>query len=280
VLGESEIQGQVRAAAELAAEERLLGPTLARVYRHALGAGKRVRSETRIGAGTISVSSIAVDLARRAFEDLDGCRALLIGAGAAAEATARALLARGLPQLIVVNRTIGTARELARRFDGRGVGFEGLRAELRAADIVISSTDAPHRILRRSDLERVMARRRGRGLVIIDIAVPRDVEAATRSLPDVRLYDIDDLEQVAQTNLNGRLREAERAEDIIREALAHYRDSQRAAAAAPTVRALWARAESLRQSELAEIERRSGSLPSEARRQVDIATRRRRRGRP
>jgi glutamyl-tRNA reductase len=122
-------------------------------------------------------------------------------------------------------------------------------------------------------VEEVMARRRGRALVIIDIAVPRDVDSATKSLPDVTLYDIDDLEQVAQTNLNGRLREAERAEAIIREELAHYRDAQRAAAVAPTVRALWARAESIRQRELAELEKRSGSLPPEARRQLDAATR-------
>jgi glutamyl-tRNA reductase len=273
VLGESEIQGQVRAAAELAAQERLLGPTLARLYRHALCAGKRVRTETRVGAGTISVSSIAVDLARQAFDSLDDRRAVLIGAGAAAETTARALLAGGLPQLVVVNRTAGTARALATRFDGRGVSFDGLRAELHAADIVISSTNAPHRILRCSDLEEVMAGRPGRGLVIIDIAVPRDVDAATKSLPDVTLYDIDDLEQVAQTNLNGRLREAERAEAIIREELAHYRDARRAAAVAPTVRALWARAELIRQSELAQIEKRSGPLPPEARRQLDEATR-------
>jgi glutamyl-tRNA reductase len=273
VLGESEIQRQVRAAAEIAAQERLLGPTLARVYRHALCAGKRVRTETRIGAGLISVSSIAVELARQAFDSLDGRRAVLIGAGAAAEATARALLADGLPQLVVVNRTVGTARALATRFDGHGVSFDRLRAELHVADIVISSTNAPHRILGCSDVEEVMACRRGRGLVIIDIAVPRDVDAAVRSLVDVTLYDIDDLEQVAQTNLNGRLREAERAEGIIREELAHYRDSLLAAAAAPTVAALWARAESIRQSELAEIEKRSGALSPQARRQLDVATR-------
>jgi glutamyl-tRNA reductase len=273
VVGESEIQGQVRAAAELAAEERLLGPLLAGIYRHALATGKRIRRETRIGAGTISVSSVAVELARQALGDLDGSRAVLIGAGQTAEATARALLAGGLPQLVVANRTVSTARALAAHFDGRGVGFDSLHAELRAADIVISSTDAPHRILRRADIERVMASRRGRRLVIIDIAVPRDVEAATESLPDVTLYDIDDLEQVAEANLNGRHREAERAGGIIREELSHFRKWHRAAATAPAVRALWARAEAIRQSELAEIEQRSGSLSPEARRQLDAVTR-------
>jgi glutamyl-tRNA reductase len=273
VVGESEIQGQVRAAAELAAEERLLGPLLAGVYRHALAAGKRVRRETGVGAGTISVASVAVDLARQALGDLDGRRAVLIGAGKTGEATARALLAGGLPHLVVANRTVGTARVLAAHFHGRGVGVDSLRAELRAADIVISSTDAPHRILRRVDIERVMASRRGRRLVIIDIAVPRDVEAATESLPDVTLYDIDDLEQVAEANLGGRRREAQRAGDIIREELSHFRKCHRAAATAPAVRALWAWAESIRQSELAAIEQRSSSLTPEARRQLDAVTR-------
>jgi glutamyl-tRNA reductase len=273
VVGESEIQGQVRAAAELAAEERLLGPLLAGVYRHALAAGKRVRRETRIGAGTISVSSVAVDLARQALGDLHASRAVLIGAGQTAEATARALLAGGLPQLVVANRTVSTARALASHFDGRGVGLESLHAELRAADIVISSTDAPHRVLRRADIERVMASRLGRRLVIIDIAVPRDVEAATESLRDVTLYDIDDLEQVAEANLNGRHREAERAGGIIREELSHFRKWRRAAATAPAVRELWAWAEEIRQSELAEIEQRSSSLTPEAHRQLDAVTR-------
>jgi glutamyl-tRNA reductase len=273
VVGESEIQGQVRAAAELAAEERLLGPLLAGVFRHALDVGKRVRRETRVGAGTISVSSVAVDLARQAFDALDGRRAVLIGAGRTAEATARALLAGGVPQLVVANRTVSTARALAAHFDGRSVGFDSLRAELQAADIVISSADAPHRILRRADLEGVMASRRGRRLVIIDIAVPRDVEAATESLPDVTLYDIDDLEEVAEANRGGRRREAERADGIIREELSLFHDRRRAATTAPAVRALWAWAESIRQSELAEIERRAGSLTPEARRQFDAVTR-------
>ena len=273
VVGESEIQGQVRAAAELAAEEQLLGPLLGGVFRHALAAGKRVRRETRVGAGAISVSSVAVDLARQAFETLDGRRAVLIGAGKAAEATARALLAGGLTQLVVANRTVSTARALAAHFDGRGVGFDSLRAELQGADIVISSTDAPHRILRRADLKGVMASRPCRRIVIIDIAVPRDVEAATKSLPDVTLYDIDDLEQVAEANLNGRHREALRADGILREELSYFRDRRRAAATAPTVGALWAWAESIRQGELAEIAERSTSLTPDARRELDVATR-------
>ena len=271
VLGESEIQGQVRAAAERAAEERLLGPLLGGVYRQALAAGKRVRRETRVGAGTISVSSVAVDLARQRFEELEACRAVLIGAGRAAESTARALMASGLRQLVVANRTAGAARVLAAHFGGRGVGFDSLPDELCAADIVISSTNAPHRILRRGDIEAVMASREERRLVVIDIAVPRDVETTAKSLPGVTLYDIDDLEQAAEENLNGRRREAERAELIILDELSHFREWHRGAATAPGVRALWARAEAIRQSELAELD--SDSLSPEARVQLDAVTR-------
>jgi glutamyl-tRNA reductase len=270
VVGESEIQGQVRAAADRAAEEGLLGPLLAGVYRQALAAGKRVRRETRVGAGATSVSSVAVDLARQRFGDLDGCRAVLIGAGRTAEGTARALLASGLRQLVVANRTPSAARALAAHFAGRGVGFDSLREELRAADIVISSTDAPHRILRRGDIEAVMASREGRRIVVIDIAVPRDVEASVKAVPGVTLYDIDDLEQAAEANLNGRRCEAERAERLILDELSHFREWQRERATAPDVRALWALAEAIRQREL---ERQSGGLSTEARRQLDVVTR-------
>jgi glutamyl-tRNA reductase len=270
VIGESEIQGQVRAAADRAAEEGLLGPLLAGVYRQALAAGKRVRRETRVGAGTTSVSSVAVDLARQRFGDLDDCRAVLIGAGRTAEGTARALLASGLRQLVVANRTPSAARALAAHFAGRGVGFDCLRQELCAADIVISSTDAPHRILRRGAIEAVMASREGRRLVVIDIAVPRDVDASVKAVPGVTLYDIDDLQQAAEANLNGRRCEAERAEPIIVDELSHFREWQRARATAPDVRALWARAEAIRRREL---DRQSGGLSTEARRQLDAVTR-------
>ena len=151
------------------------------------------------------------------------------------------------------------------------MGFDDLSAELLAADIVISSTNAPHRILRRGDVEAVMASREGRPLVVIDIAVPRDVEATAKSLPGVTLYDIDDLDQAAEENLNGRRREAERAELIILDELSHFREWHRGVATAPGVRALWARAEAIRQNELAEID--SDSLSPEARVQLDAVTR-------
>ena len=172
VVGESEIQGQVRQAWELAVEEGASGPVLNRLFRQALEVGKQVRAQTRIGTGSASVSAVAVELAEEVLDDLPGRQVLLIGAGRMAETTARALVDHGVREVVVANRTVGTARELAGRVGGRGVGFDRLAQELRGADIVISSTDAPHAILRRHELEPVMAGRGARPMVIVDISVP------------------------------------------------------------------------------------------------------------
>ncbi len=159
VVGESEIQGQVRQAWELAVEEGASGPVLNRLFRQALEVGKQVRTQTRIGTGSASVSAVAVELAEEVLDDLPGRQVLLIGAGRMAETTARTLVDHGVREVVVANRTVGTARELAGRVGWRGVGFDRLAQELRGADIVISSTDAPHPILRRHELEPVMAGR-------------------------------------------------------------------------------------------------------------------------
>ena len=272
VLGESEIQGQVRAALELASEEGTLGPILARMFRQALAAGRRVRRETRLSAGAVSVASVAVELAAGS-RDLRGRRALLIGAGDVAEGTAQALLGRGLSEVVVANRTVTTARAVAGRFGGRGVEFDRLQSELGAADVVISSTDAPHRILRREQVGEAMASRPGRPLVLIDIAVPRDIDEVTGELPDVTLYDIDDLERVVEDNLNGRRREAERAEHLVRSEVVRFQRWRRGHHAEPAVRALWARAEEVRQTELSRATARWDSLSPADRERLDALTR-------
>ena len=167
VVGESEIQGQVLSAWDLATEEGATGTILNRLFRQALEVGKSVRSRTRIGTGSSSVPAVALDLAEDVFDDLPDRQVLVIGAGRMAEATTLSLMQHGVSEIVVANRTVGTARELAERFGGRGVGFDGLGEELRAADIVISSTDAPHPILRRGELEPVMSARPGRPMVIV-----------------------------------------------------------------------------------------------------------------
>jgi glutamyl-tRNA reductase len=215
VLGESEVQGQVRAARELARAAGTLGPLLDLTFAHALRAGRRVRAQTLVGAGAVSVSSVAVDLARVAIGDLRDRRALLVGAGRAAEAAARALLGQGLSEVVVANRTPATAIRLAARFGGRAAGLDALADDMAAVDVVISSTDAAQTIVDANSLARALERRRQRPLVLIDIAVPRDVDPRVGELPGVRLYDIDDLRRVADANLDGRRREAVRAEAIV-----------------------------------------------------------------
>lgn len=273
VIGESEIQGQVRAAYERAKEEDTVGPVLDSLFRKALETGKRVRRETAIGAGAVSVASVAVELAREAVSHLEERRALLIGAGEVAEATAGALVESGVRELVVANRTVSTARRLAGRIGGQGVGFDRLAEELAAADIVISSTDAPHPLLGHNDVEKAMQARPGRPMVLIDIAVPRDLEADIAAVPGVRLYDIDDLERVVTLNLNGRMREAELAEVIVQAEAHRFTEWRRGLAVAPTIGSLRERAELIRVGELAKVAGQWDSLSEGDRDRVEQLTR-------
>src|SRR5262249_52328160 len=272
VIGESEIQGQVRAAFELAQEEDAVGPVLDRRFRHALGVGKRVRRETTIGKGAVWVSSVAVELAREAVADLPRRRALLIGAGGVAESTAQALVDQGVRELVVVNRTASTARALAARMGGTGVGFDQLDQELAATDIVISSTDAPHTIVRRDHIEAVMARRAGRPMILIDIAVPRDLDADIAEVAGVSLHDIDDLERVVEANMNGRLREAERAEIVVAAETRRFAEWRRGLAVVPTIGSLREMAEEIRAGEVAKASGQWDTLSDADRERVDLLT--------
>jgi glutamyl-tRNA reductase len=218
VIGESEIQGQVRAAIGLAEAHGMTGPVMRELFRRALITGKRVRRETAVGSGAASISSVAVRMARAAMRNLSGRRALLIGAGHVAESTARALLGLEVAELTVANRSLVAAEELAGHFGGRAVALDALTDELSRADIAICSTDSAVPILDMASVSRAVARGRHR-LVMIDIAVPRDVEPAVRALPGVTLRDIDDLERVVRANLNGRLLEAQRAQGIVEQEL-------------------------------------------------------------
>ncbi len=254
VVGESEIQGQVRGAWDLGMEEGTTGPLLNQLFRQALEVGKSIRSNTRIGSGSSSVPAVALDLAEDVLSDLPGRRVLVIGAGRMAEATTLALMQHGVRDVVVANRTVGTARELAERFGGRGVGFDMLADELGGADIVISSTDAPHPILGAREIAPVMAGRADRPMVVVDISVPRDVDAAVAELPGVALFDIDDLERVVEANLNGRRLEAERGEGFVIGAVQGFSAWRRGTVASPAITSLRARAEAIRQAELARLD--------------------------
>lgn len=272
VVGESEIQGQVRAAWELGAEESATGPILNQLFRQALEVGKSVRSQTRIGAGSASVPAVALDLAEDVLADLPGRSVLIVGAGQMAEATARALVQHGVHEVAVVNRTVSTARELAGRFGGRGVGFDELAAELAGADIVISSTDAPHHVLLPDVIGPVMAGRPDRKMVIVDISVPRDVDPAVADIAGVSLFDIDDLERVVESNLNGRRREAERGEGFVLGAVQGFSAWRRGLSAAPAITKLHERAEAIRQGELARLDGQWDGLSDADRDRVEALT--------
>ena len=255
VLGESEVQGQVKAAAALAEDEGALGSLLGRLFRQAFTAGGRLRRETRISGGPMSVSSVAVDIARRAFPDLASRRVLLVGAGRMAESTGMALRRRGVSDLVVANRTLSAARALASCLGARAAELGALAEELPAADMVVCSTDAPHPIVRHAHVESALALRGERPVVLIDLAVPRDVEPEVASLRGAILYDIDDLDRTIKASLDGRRRELARAEAIVADEVARFRAWRTGLAVAPTVEALYSRAEELRRGELARATR-------------------------
>ena len=217
VVGEAEVQGQVKRAYEAALAARSTGPLTNQLFRAALATGKRVRTETAIAAGGASVASVAVDLAKAALGDLAERRVLIIGAGETAELTAQALHAQGVKTLFVANRRRERAVTLARRFGGDTIAFDALPAELERADIVVASTGSPHAILGVDDLGEVMAARDGRPLLLIDLAVPRDIEPECDALDGVTLVDIDGLQAQVARNRLVRRAEARKAEGIVEE---------------------------------------------------------------
>ncbi len=232
VLGETEILGQVKAAYRVAQEAGTTGIGLNRLFQKTLSAAKRIRSSTAITHGSISVGSVAVDLAGKIFGDLGTCTVMVIGTGEISEATARALRKRGAGSILVCSRTQERAQALAQLLSGRAISYEQWPVEFGAVDIVISSTAAPHPILTREKLLPLMKTRRQRPLFLIDIAVPRDIERACGDLENVYLYDIDDLQQIAQQNIAAREREIAACRKLVAEHQARLLDwfNQNAAA--------------------------------------------------
>ncbi len=222
IVGEAEVQGQVKRAYEAALAAGTTGPMTNRLFSAALQTGKRVRTETQIGAARTSVSTVAVDLAAQAVGDLTARDVVIIGAGETSELTARALADRGVRTIFVANRRAARARAMAERVGATVVSLDELPARMEAADIVVSSTSSPHPIVGADELELVMEARGGRPLVLIDIAVPRDVEAACADIPGVTLYDIDDLQAVVARNLDGRESERGHADEIVEEEIQRF----------------------------------------------------------
>jgi glutamyl-tRNA reductase len=252
IVGEAEIQGQVKRAYELALVEGATGPILNRLFRGALAAGGRARDETGISEKNVSIPSVAVELARRTLGDLAARRVLVIGAGETAELLARALVSRGVATVFVANRHYDRAIGLAQRFEGNAVRFEELPEQLEAADIVVSATNSPHHIVERDGLAEVMATREGRPLLLVDIAVPRDIEPACRELAGVSLHDIDDVQQIAERNASGREAEARSAERILDAEQDRFERWLAALEVVPTIAALRERADEVVRRVLAE----------------------------
>ena len=210
VIGETEITGQVKQAYEVAHAAGLAGAVLNRAFQKALQTAKKIRTRTSVGRGATSVGSVAVGLAEKIFRhDLSQQTVIIIGAGQMGETCVRHLAKKGAKSILVSNRAFDRAQQLAAEFGGRAIRFDDLLSAVTEADIVVSSTGCPRTILHRADVEAIMHARRNRPLFLIDIAVPRDIDADVRQLDNVYLYDIDDLETVARENV--RLREQELA---------------------------------------------------------------------
>lgn len=273
VVGEPQILGQVKEAYRLARESGHAGKNLASLFSRAFQVAKKVRERTAIGEAPVSVSSVAVDLARKIFGSLADRTVLLLGAGEMAELAARHLAAQGASAILVANRTLARAQELALALGGRAVDYQNLTGELAAADIVIASTGAPHVVLDRGRVAAALDLRRDRPMFLIDIAVPRDVDPRVNELENVYLYDIDDLQTVASANLQGREKEAEQGRLIVEEELRTFLRRRKAEELSRTFAAIRVQAESFREGELAKTLNRLPGLDEKQRQALEAMTR-------
>jgi glutamyl-tRNA reductase len=273
IIGESEIQGQVRRAYELALVEGTTGPVTNRLFRDALAAGKRARTETGIGRLRVSVSSMAVELAQKVLGDLTSRRVLVIGAGENGEVTARALADRGVHSIFVANRRYDRAIGLAARFGGEAVRFDDLPERLAEADIVVSCTASPHQIIGREELVLVLEERVGRPLLLIDIAVPRDIDPAVRGLPGITLYDMDDLQHAVARNMSGREAEAAKAAQLVEQEVERFSRWLGSLEVVPTISALRERGDEIVAEVLRENHERWESVTENDRHRLELMAR-------
>jgi glutamyl-tRNA reductase len=273
VVGEPQILGQVKEAFAVARASGTVAGQLEHLLQSAFAAAKKVRSETEIGSSSVSIASVAVELARKIFGSLQGRTVFLVGAGKMSELAARHLVQQGAGAILVSNRTQERARRMAETFQGRVIPYEQLYEAASEADIVISSTGAPHPIFRREHGQAFMHRRRNRPMFFIDIAVPRDVDPEMNKLEGIFVYDIDDLQQVAAAHMAERSRVASDAETLIAGEVERFQQRQRTVNVAPAIVALQRQAEEIRQSELHRIQSRLGSLTAEQVAAVEALTR-------
>ncbi len=277
VVGEPQILGQVKEAFAVAREAGTVSSQLEHLLQSAFAAAKKARSETGIGSNSVSIASVAVDMARKIFGSLQGRTVFLVGAGKMSELAARHLVQQGAGMILVTNRTHERARRMAEEFQGHVppevIPFEEVYDAASRADIVISSTGAPHHIFRPEHGHTFLHRRRNRPMFFIDIAVPRDVDPGMNKLDGIFVYDIDDLQQVAATHMEERSRQAVDAESLIDAEVERFHQRQRAVNAAPAIVALQRKAEEIRLAEIQRIHARLGTLTPEQAAAVEALTR-------
>jgi glutamyl-tRNA reductase len=272
VVGEPQILGQVKDAFATANGLKYTGAVTHRLFTTAFAVGKRVRSETGLGEGAVSVSYAAIAMAKKIFGDLTGLEVLILGAGEMAKLTGVHLQAQRVKRLTIASRTGASSDALARQVGGRAVSWSQMPDALAEADIVISATGAPEPVLTRSRVDETMRPRRSRPLFVIDIAVPRDVEPGVGDLDQVFLYNIDDLRTIVKENLARRTAELDRAEEIVSEEVARFTRWMQSREIIPTVIALRQRFESIRRAELARLDSKLAGLPPEARARIEEIT--------
>jgi glutamyl-tRNA reductase len=265
IVGEPQIAGQVRAAFQASRERGALDSLLSQTMRVA----KKVRTDTGIGEHAVSVPYAAVELARKIFGDLRGLQVLLLGAGEMGELTAEHLSAFGLEQIFVANRSYDRALELADRFQGQAIKYEGIEPYLATCDIVIASTAAPHFVVERGHVEKALATRRRRSLFLIDLCVPRNIEPSIAGIDGAYLYNIDDLQHVADANREIRQQRAGEAEEIVDREVDAFRRRLIAQDAVPTIVELQGRLETIRAAELEKCLRRIGPMNADQRAAIE-----------
>ena len=273
VVGEPQVLGQVKQSYLIAKAVGAVQSNLESLLSRAFAVAKRVRTETAIGSSAVSVASVAVELAKKIFGSLQGRNVYVVGAGKMSELAARHLRSHGAASIFVSNRTHERALQMADKVNGSAIHFDQLYETADQADIVITSTGAPHAIFRREHGELFMHRRKNRPMFFIDIAVPRDVDAAMSQVDGIFVYDIDDLQQVVEANVSDRGREAQRAELLIEEEVVRFRRRAQTLDAVPTIVALQDRVEQIRRAEIERLRTKLGGLSQEQQAAVENLTR-------
>ena len=263
VIGEPQVLGQVRHAYSIAVEAGTAGRVLNRLVHHTFRVAKRVRTETGIAANAVSISYMAVELGKKIFDSLNGGTVMLIGAGEMAQLSARHLVNAGVSRVVIANRTAEAARQIADEFGGISITLDHMDQFIAEADVVICSTGAPNYVLTEERLRKALERRRNRPTCLIDISVPRNIDPAVGNVPNVFLFDIDDLESVITSNIREREREAERAELIVQSEVMQFQQTLRLMDVGPSIGALREKFHDMARAEMARQRKRLGPLSKE-----------------